>query len=207
MEKKRETQSLTNHLHCHLPFTSTMILYRNMPGQPAAYEEQPGSQTSRSFWNLTPSSITWGFKTYFVQCHRRIQKSPPHSAFSVNSIDKYITYFPFSIKEKLGLNLHQQSPYTYVSFFKEHKKAHMSWTLKTFYIKDAFKPEELLCSEHEVWMKRGKTEKKLNKKERQHKIFQQHTSTQEHSDCQVTIHKEGDRRIHSKYTLRFLVSE
>lgn len=62
----------------------------------------------------------------------------------------------------------------------------MSWTLKTFYIKDSFKPEELICSEHGIWMKRGTIEKKFNKKERQHKIFQQHTSTQEHH-CQVTI--------------------
>lgn len=64
----------------------------------------------------------------------------------------------------------------------------MSWTLKIFYIKDAFKPEELVCSEHGIW-KRGTIEKKLTKKERQHKIFQQQTSTQAH-DYQVTIHKE-----------------
>lgn len=64
VEKKRKPQLsnyLTNYLYCHLPFTSTMILYRNMPGQVAACEEQPGSQTSRSFWKLTPLSTTWGF--------------------------------------------------------------------------------------------------------------------------------------------------
>lgn len=49
MEKKRKTQLLTNDLYCHLPFTSAMIPHRNMPGQPAAREKQPGSQTSRSF--------------------------------------------------------------------------------------------------------------------------------------------------------------
>lgn len=78
------------------------------------------SQTSGSFWKSTTLSIAWSFKTYFESCHRRIQKKLLHSPFSVNNVDKYTTYFPFSIKAKLSLSSHQQSPYT--SLLKEQKK-------------------------------------------------------------------------------------
>lgn len=116
----------------------------------------------------------------------------PHSAFSVNNLDKYIMYFTFSKREKLGLSSPWQSPYVSVSLFKEHKKARMSQTLKTYYMKVAFKPEYFICFEHGIWMKRDRIEKKLNKKERQHKIFQRQTSTQKHNRCQITIYKRRD---------------
>lgn len=83
----------------------------------------------------------------------------------------------------------------------------MSWTLKTFYIKDAFKPEELICSEHAMWMKTGTIEKKLKKKGKAAQDLPAthfYTRTQQLSSH---YYKKGDSTYLLCIILRFLVPE
>lgn len=98
-----------------------------------------------------------------------------NSAFLVNNVDKYIMYFMFSMREKLGLRSPWQSPYICFPFQRTQKNSYVTNHEDIHYMKDAFKPEYFICFEHRTWMQRCRIEKKLNKKERQHKIFQQHT--------------------------------